>query len=106
MDREVFHKFHEFVSQSDAFALWEMTKSLLLSSKHKHVPTKLVCNHSKSYWNSNLTVLSNKLREARKNFKGRSNFRNGEILKTAEDEFTGAHLTKPKTIILKNRLRN
>lgn len=43
MDREVFHKFHEFVSQSDTFALLEMTKILLLSSKHKHVPTKLVC---------------------------------------------------------------
>ena len=69
MDKETLKMFHNFVNQPDTFRLWEMAKSLLLAVKLKQVPKKLVSNHSKPFWNTKLTALSIKLREARTNFK-------------------------------------
>ena len=90
MDKETLKMFHKFVNQPDTFRLWEMAKSLLLAVKLRQVPKKLVSNHSKPFWNTKLTDLSIKLREARTNFKRRSSFRNGEILKAAKEEFSEA----------------
>ena len=82
--------FPQLVYTDDPQTLWNVAKALLIDAKQKFVPTKTITGHSKPFWNEKLSRLSISLRRARKNFKYRSDFRNGEILEQAKVEFTNA----------------
>ena len=85
-----FQALPNLANADDPFLLWNRAKDILLKAKSTAVPTKLITQHSKPYWNSELSCLSKTLREARKNFKFRSNFTNGEVLREAKEKFTSA----------------
>ena len=67
-----------------------LSKSIVLFEREVSVPLKRRTRHSKPYWSPKLTLLSNKLRIAISNFKYRSSFSNGELLKIARCDFTTA----------------
>ena len=90
MDQKTLSVFSEISTESDPFKIWELAKSILLFAREVSVPLKRITKHSKPYWSPKLTLLSNKLRIARSNFKYRSSFSNGELLKIARCDFTTA----------------
>ena len=71
----------------DPVFLWNEIKNLLHESSLSHIPLKCVSDHSKPFWNSDLTDASNELRFLRKKFKYKSNFENGQKLKAAKERF-------------------
>ena len=87
------------VNMKDPSVLWHTAKTLLLEAKERCVPQKHITGHSKLYWNPELSRLSYDLRKARKLFKFRSNFENGDALKLAKDRFT-QEITKAKNSYL------
>ena len=71
----------------DPVFLWNEFKNLLHEASLGHIPLKCVSNHSKPFWNSDLTDASNELQFLRKKFKYKSNFENGQKLKAAKERF-------------------
>ena len=71
----------------DPVFLWNEFKNLLHEASLSHIPRKCVSNHSKLFWNSDLTDASNELQFLRKKFKYKSNFENGQKLKAAKERF-------------------
>ena len=71
----------------DPVFLWNELKNLLHEASLSHIPLKCVSDHSKPFWNSDLTDASNELRFLRKKFKYKSNFENGQKLKAAKERF-------------------
>ena len=88
LEKITFQCFPNIVNTTDPQTLWNVAKDLILEAKHKFVPTKIITGHSKPFWNSDLSHLSQKLRQARKQFKFRSDYRNGEVLEKAKNELT------------------
>ena len=71
----------------DPVFLWNEFKNLLHEASLSHIPLKCVSNHSKPFWNSDLTDASNELQFLRKKFKYKSNFEKGQKLKAAKKRF-------------------
>ena len=71
----------------DPVFLWNEFKNLLHETSFGHIALKCVSNHSKPFWNSDLTDASNELRFLRKKFKYKSNFEKGQKLKAAKERF-------------------
>ena len=70
--------------------LWSWLNGTLNQLNKVHVPVKKVSRHSKPYWNDNLSLLSQEVREARKRFKYRSNEFNKTRLDNAKLAFSDA----------------
>ena len=104
LEKITFQCFPNIVNTTDPQTLWNVAKDLILEAKHKFVPTKIITGHSKPFWNSDLSHLSQKLRQARKQFKFRSDYRNGEVLEKAKNEFTDA-LNEAKRKHIENQTR-
>ena len=75
---------------SDPTQIWNTLKSIMIAAKTSCVPLKTVSKHSKPYWTDKLSELSRKVRNARRAFKFRSNFNNGDLLDAAKAEFSKA----------------
>ena len=87
----------------DPVFLWNEFKNLLHQASFGHIPLECVSNHSKPFWNSDLTDASNELRFLHKKFKYKSNFENGQKLQAAK-EFFKILLNKSVTEWMKNYL--
>ena len=69
------NKLHEIESSTampSCASLVAFFQSSVLKACNNHIPTKKCCIHSKPYWSDNLTMLSNKLRNAQNIFLGRA----------------------------------
>ena len=75
---------------NDPYQMWQEVLTVLTSTRDCMVPQKTVSCHSKPYWNETLSILSAELRMARKDFKARSTYTNGDKLSTAKAEFEAA----------------
>ena len=75
------------VVRDDPVFLWIELKNLLHEPSLGHIPFKCVSNHSKAFWNSNLTDASNELQFLRKKFEYKTNIENGQKLKAAKERF-------------------
>ena len=84
---------------TDPHELWNLAKGLLHEAKAYCISYKTVTEHSKPYWNNELSNLSKDLRTAKRSFKARSNFINGSKLQLAKDKFSQA-LTEAKNTYL------
>ena len=78
----------QLLTSHNPITIWNRLKCAMLDTKAKTVPSKQVSNFSKPYWNSELSQMSKEVRNARKAFKYRSDFRNGELLEKAKDAFS------------------
>ena len=72
------------VVEDDPVFLWNEFKNLLLVAPFRHITLECVTNHSKTFWNSDLTDASNEFRLLRKKLKC---FENGQKLKAAKERF-------------------
>ena len=84
-----------FTTNSDPNQMWRTLKEILLSCKQHFVPVGKTNTHNKPYWNARLTELSKELRKARRQFKLRSSYVNGDQLDSVKAEFD-SELTKAK----------
>lgn len=89
-DELALHYLPQLYLEKDPAVLWNWTKRCLVRAAEVAVPQKQVCTHSKPYWTPRLSDLSREVRVARKEFKRRSNFRNGERLDYCKHNFTEA----------------
>ena len=89
MDQITLSAFPDTALEQDSVKIWVFAKNLL-AAKDQYTPVKTVSRHSKPYWSNELSILSNKVREARKKFKCRSNFVNKDLLVSAKEEFSQA----------------
>ena len=88
----------------DTRDLWALACQTLLQAKSHAVPQKTVTSHSKPYWNSQLTILSQNVRNTRKKFKAKSTIQNYERLEIARELFNQA-LAKAKTEHLEHQAK-
>ena len=70
--------------------LWGWLNNIVHKLNNEHVPGKKVSHHSKPYWKADLSLLSNEVREARQQFKYRSNEYNKNLLDNAKHAFSEA----------------
>ena len=73
--------------------IWQRILDNLQECKDLFVPKVRISQHSKPYWTPELSKLSQEVREARKAFKHRSTFSNGDFLQDAKERFKNALLT-------------
>ena len=53
-------------SDENPYSLWNRLNDIITQATDTHGQTKKCCKYSKPYWTNDLTLLSQKLREARK----------------------------------------
>ena len=92
-------------SQEDPERLLEVIEHLFSSSTEKHGKMKTISSHSKPYWNSRLSLLSNQLRIDRKRFNFRNTDRNREIFLRSKEEFDQERKRACQEFIM-NKTRN
>ena len=102
LDRLTLKTLPQLVETTDPRELWLIAKSLLLQAKNQVVPQLTTKSHSKPYWNNELSNLSKQLRIARKAFKQRSNFVNGNTLQLAKQLFDEA-LSRARNTYVENK---
>ena len=69
------------------------------------VPKIQITQHCKPYWTPELSKLSKTVRDARKRFKYRSTYENGDILQIAKENFKSA-LSKAQTEFIEEKSTN
>ncbi|KAF6040161.1 MAP3K7 [Bugula neritina] len=77
----------DFCTSSDPDNIWKTLKRILLKCKELFVPMAVSNVHNKPYWNKELSELSTRLREARRQFKYRSSYENGDKLDQIKAQF-------------------
>jgi len=77
----------DFCTSVDPENIWETIKVILLKCKELFVPMAVSHTHNKPYWNKELSELSTQLREARRQFKYRSSYENGDKLDQIKEQF-------------------
>ena len=100
------NKLHELESSTampSCASLVAFFQESLLRACDNHIPTKKCCIHSKPYWSDNLTMLSNKLRDAQKIFLGRASPYHKKTFDDSKAEFKEA-LIKEKNEWIHNQL--
>ena len=102
MDRATASRLPQLANNANPNTLWENAKEILLSAKQSVIPMKRISQYSKPYWTAELTDLSLKLKQARNNYRYRSDFVNGDKLQTAKLAFSEA-LDRAKSDFLQNK---
>ncbi|KAF6026556.1 MAP3K7 [Bugula neritina] len=77
----------DFCTSSDPDNIWKTLKKILLKCKELFVPIAVSNVHNKPHWNKKLSELSTRLREARRQFKYRSSYENGDKLDQIKAQF-------------------
>ena len=85
----------KFTTSEDPAEIWCTLKAILAQCRSAFVPSGISSLHSKPYWSDTLSDLSRRLRAARRKFKYRSTYENGDILECAKTQFQEA-LTSAK----------
>ena len=78
-------EFDEAVSPEDICCLLQNCIKL---SEADVMETKILCQNSKPYWNSELTALSNNVRQARKVYRSNNSITNKQVLEECKAEFS------------------
>ena len=94
-----------FVTSPDPENIWATLKGILSQGKETFVPYGYSNTHSKPYWNKTLSTLSENLRQARRRFKHRSSYENGDNLEMAKTQFKDA-LSAAKQEYIENQSKN
>ena len=92
----------EIARLKDPLLIWGKIRDNLIQTKKETIPTVKISNHSKPYWTAKLSDLSRALREAKKKFKQRSTFFNGDLLDQAKETFKSA-LEEAKNLYLQEK---
>ena len=77
-------EFDEAVSPEDICCLLQ---NCIKVSEADVMETKILCQNSKPYWNSELTALSNNVRQARKVYRSNNSITNKQVLEECRAEF-------------------
>lgn len=108
-----FHDHLETLSSSCLFEIqflepeeiWHTILSNLHQCKELFVPKIMISKYSKPYWTEELTELSKKVREARKAFRHRSTYANGDHLDDTKEKFKKA-LIEAQTMFIESKSAN
>ena len=90
IDMTIESKLTHLLLSNSPTQLWGWLNNIVHKLNKEHVPVKNVSHHSKPYWNADLSLLSNEVREARQRFKYRSNEYNKNRLDNAKHAFSEA----------------
>ena len=71
--------------------------TLIKAACDEHIPTKIVCKHSKPYWSDTLSEKSTNLQKAQKRFKKHSDPTNRTILEDCKTNFKDALIAEKTT---------
>ena len=87
LDKEV-ESNNELQNATTTSELWKELLKSITTTKDQYIPRKSVSNHSKPFWNQELSILSRLLRNAQKDFRRNSNLRNRQIMDLYQEEFS------------------
>lgn len=93
------------IQHLDPEDIWHSILSNLQECKEMFVPKIQITQHCKPYWTPELSKLSKTVRDARKRFKYRSTYENGDILQIAKENFKSA-LLKAQTEFIEEKSTN
>ena len=90
LDEEIQKTEQELLEQDSVTAqsIYNMLETSIRRAEETVMKTKILCKHSKPYWTRELSVLSSRIRLARKTFRKNNSIINKQILDQCKDEFT------------------
>ena len=92
-------------AEDNPYSLWDKLNAIITEATGKHCSSKKCCKHSKPFCTKSLSLLSKKLRDARKSYVKRNTPRNLEHLKAAREEFDQERKTVCKEFLV-NKVKN
>ena len=87
LERQILNNIVETVNTDDPEKLWEFMESKISEANNIHGKMKKSTRHSKPYWTEKLTMLCNRMKEARKLYMKRNTDRNKEMMVNTKECF-------------------
>ncbi len=78
-------------TQDDIDAICSTFTDAVIKCAHEHLPQKSVCAHSRPFFTADLKILQDEMRQARRDFKYRSDQHNLARLNQAKDRYNAAY---------------